>query len=94
MNIRPKSCTPPTVASNDAVLGIVDDVVHGWQGPLREPVHMFLDCVGFVSHFHESADGLDTFDHSGNAGCNVCCFLNVRGNTFQTLKFSANCCSA
>jgi len=77
--------SPPGVLATEVISHLTDKLVKGTvdgidsYSPDGTPVRIFLDFLGFLTDFHESSDGVGTFQHNGVAGCNLCAFRRDQG---------------
>jgi len=94
---------PPGVLATDVIPHLIGKLVEGTvdgietYSPDGTPVTIFLDLLGFLTDFHESSDGVGTFQHNGVAGCNLCSFRRDQGTNpteaayaFSTDSHSSN----
>ena len=92
--IHPISIIPDYLRTKELLKLVVEDIarftLHKISGfdPDGNPTVIFLDTVGYIADFKETADGVDTLSHSGSAGCNLCSFRRFEGNAGNSSLFA------
>ena len=86
--------TPPGVSTNQLMLHIIPDLmracVDGIQGrsPDGEDVRIFIDVVGFLGDYLESAHGVDLLGHRANSPCTTCSVRKNRDSDRSSLGYT------
>jgi len=76
--IHTLAVSPPAVSAMAVISTFLPNIVQGsTQGFSTytadgSKAKVFLDLLGVLTDFHEAADGIPAYHHSGIAGCNLC----------------------
>ena len=86
--------TPPGVSTNQVMLHIIPDLVRacveGIQGrsPGGDEVRIFINVVGFLGDYLESAHGVDFLGHRAKSPCTSCSVPKHKGADRSSLGYT------